>query len=316
MALADLEATLRREGWGIDLAKWQAEQNARTAGAGQEGSHIGFWSRFGKGAAAVGGVVAAPYTGGASLAVTSKAIQSLANERNKQSILNTAGQIAGAAAPTAEALAAGRAAGRMDEATMNQRQDTLAEARYRDQIAATQGQNVSQPEHGELRVEQGRDGSRAAQLHACRTGEASLQLGARRHSRERARCRDFGSAERRERPDDYRRAPSIDVLGQHAGVGRADVHAGVGAATSGRPVRAVAGHAGLHRAAECTGADAVAAGEHAGQDPDDHRHDWLARLHDSRLRRDSGEATSGSRRRWMRAERILIIGRHTDAGDG
>jgi hypothetical protein len=111
-------------------------------GRGQEGSHIGFWSRFGKGALAVGGVAAAPYTGGASLAVTSKAIQSLANERNKQSILNTAGQIAGAAAPTAEALAAGRAAGRMDEATMNQRQDTLAEARYRDQIAATQGQNV------------------------------------------------------------------------------------------------------------------------------------------------------------------------------
>jgi hypothetical protein len=37
MALADLEATLRREGWGIDLAKWQAEQNARTAGAGAGG---------------------------------------------------------------------------------------------------------------------------------------------------------------------------------------------------------------------------------------------------------------------------------------
>jgi hypothetical protein len=37
MSMADLEATLRREGWGIDLAKFQAQLDQDAALAGLRG---------------------------------------------------------------------------------------------------------------------------------------------------------------------------------------------------------------------------------------------------------------------------------------
>lgn len=89
---------------------------------------MGFWSKLGKIGGLAGSVAAAPFTGGASLA-------------GIPGILATAGRIAGAAAPALGAIASGRTQGRVEQGLMNQRQDQLAEQRYRDQLSANENQN-------------------------------------------------------------------------------------------------------------------------------------------------------------------------------
>lgn len=118
---------------------------------------MSFWGKLGKIAAIAGAGAATYYTGGAAAPLLKKAITNARSggadtaagtgvaygggtaggggTGGRPGILSTAAQIAGAAAPTAEAIAAGRAQGRVQEGVMNQRQDQNAEQRYRDVLA-------------------------------------------------------------------------------------------------------------------------------------------------------------------------------------
>jgi hypothetical protein len=81
---------------------------------------MGFWSGLGKVAGIAGSVLAAPATGGVSLGAI-------------PGILKTVGNVAGKLGPLgqdASAIAGGRAAGRMTDAELGQRQDQIGLQRY------------------------------------------------------------------------------------------------------------------------------------------------------------------------------------------
>lgn len=104
---------------------------------------MGFWSNFGKYAGMAGAAVAAPFSGGASLAA--------------MPALSQIGTIAGAVAPVIGGLAEGRSQGKQQEA-INTRQALLDE--FRSKIEA----NKLAAERPELRAEQARKGDLLANV--------------------------------------------------------------------------------------------------------------------------------------------------------
>lgn len=92
---------------------------------------MGFWSSLGKVASVAGPLIAAPFTGGASLLGLSAGGAAALGAG-----VGAAGGLLSRVGEVAEPLAAGRAAGRIDESKIQAEQDRLAQERYRNQLSA------------------------------------------------------------------------------------------------------------------------------------------------------------------------------------
>lgn len=94
---------------------------------------MGFWSTLGKVASIAGPIAAIPFTGGASSSLLGALGLGAKGAAITGGILGAAGKVAqglGKTAPELAAMAQGRADGRLTDATLQQRQDQLAQSRY------------------------------------------------------------------------------------------------------------------------------------------------------------------------------------------